>query len=149
MLKVKLKTNFSFVRVSRGFHQLWNVLIDDVADNMSKNIKNNLVNSDSLYKPLAKGTIRARKRGKYWGKERVSPTDSRTPLIQTGSLLDSIKHNKEENSITLNHYGWHHNTGFTAGGAKVPRRPFISEVAKPSFKKFYRTFRRMLKKVGK
>ena len=144
MFDVKLRTNFTFEYVSKNYTKMYNDLINDVADNLGKNIKKNIL--DSPYKPLKPSTIKARRRGKYWDKERVSPTDSIKPLIQTGSLLGSIKHNKSDDTVTMNHYGWHHNTGFTAGGAKVPRRPFISDVASHDFTKFYKLFRKMLNK---
>ena len=144
MYETKIKTNFTFRNVSKNYKKMYDAMIDEIADNLGKNIRKNIL--DSPYKPLSPNTLKARRKGKYWNKERVSPTDGTTPLIQTGSLLNSIKHNKSEDTVTLNHYGWHHNTGFEAGGAKVPRRPFISDVASHDFTRFYRTFRKLLKK---
>ena len=144
MFDVKLKTNFTFKNVSKNYAKIYKVLVNDVADNLGKNIKKNIL--DDKYKPLSLNTLKARRKGKYWGKERVSPTSGTIPLFQTGSLYNSIKHNKADDTITLNHYGWHQNRGFTAGGAKVPRRPFISDVASHDFTKFYKTFRKLLKK---
>ena len=146
MYRLTMLTNFTFKKVSKDFSELYNTLVDDVADNMAENVKENIQNSSSLYKPLANNTLKARRKGVYWGKERVNPTTSTQPLVQTGSLLKSIKYNKGKDTITLNDYGWYQNTGFTAGGANVPRRPFISDVAKPSFNIFYEKFKSMLKK---
>ena len=146
MYELKTTINFTFKKVSTNFQQIFNDLIDDVGDNMGENIKENILNSDKLYKPLSNNTLKARRKGVYWGKERVNPTTSTHPLIQTGSLLRSVKYNKGQDTVTMNHYGVYHNSGFTAGGANVPRRPFISDVAKPSFERFLKKFKQMLKK---
>lgn len=85
----------------------------DYAEITAKNITDGL-------RGLKDASKKARRRGVYWGGERVTPTSSNKPLVYTGRLLESIK--MVDDGIEMMEYGIHHHRGFQG----VAARPFLA-----------------------
>ena len=150
-----IKTNFSFGKLERKLPDILKDIVDEskhiYAEMSAKKIDDGL-------RPLKKASIEARRRGHYWGKRKVAPTQSTKPLIYTGALRDSIK--IHEQGVIMNEYGLHHQKGFTLPqGTPVPPRKFLAmnldaknitgkykETQKKFIKNMYKKIRKALKK---
>ena len=124
--KATWKTNFSFLKLKMGaFHAM-----NNVRDSLGKGSEiETKAAIDKGLRRLRPATIEARKLGKYWGRQRVTPTSDDTPLKYTGELYRSIKWNKDTQSLEMKKYGRHQDAGFAAGGVTVRGRPFIKELS--------------------
>tara|TARA_R100000808_G_C2147789_1_gene155827 strand:+ start:373 stop:858 length:486 start_codon:yes stop_codon:yes gene_type:complete len=99
-------------------------------------------------KELSKATIKARKQGVYWNGARVSPTNRKRALIQTGNLLNSIKYYKAKKELRMADYGMHHEKGFANYNANMTvMRKFITSVSDKKQKKIY--FDKIIKPLKK
>ena len=128
-MKLQIKTTFDFCKLAKKMPEIIKELVDEskmvFAEMSVKNINDGL-------RPLAKASIEARRKGHYWGKEKVNPTSKTRPLDYTRNLIKSIK--LHEQGVIMNEYGLHQNNGFfipmkRAGvtfNQKVKGRPFLA-----------------------
>ena len=127
--KANWKTNFSFLKLKMGVFNAMNNVRDSLGRGSEVETKAAI---DKGLRALRPATIESRLAGKYWGKERgeIYKTSDKTPLKHTGALYKSIKWNKNTQSLEMNKYGRHQDSGFTAGrGITVRGRPFIKELS--------------------
>ena len=124
--KATWTTNFSFLKLKMGAFKAMNEFRDDLGESSVNSTKKAI---DDGLRALRPATLEARKRGVYWGKETVAPTSDTTPLKYTGRLYKSIKWNKTQSALEMNHYGRHQDAGFTAGGVTIKKRPFIKQLS--------------------
>ena len=139
--KATWKTNFSFLKLKMGaFHAM-----NNVRDSLGKGSEiETKAAIDKGLRRLRPATIEARKLGKYWGRQRVTPTSDDTPLKYTGELYRSMKGKNVEGGgeLTMLRYGVLHHKGFkTHSNSMIPNktvepRPFISPSKRTVLKVF-------------
>ena len=130
LVKLQIKTNFSFSKLHNQLDSILNDVVDDAKRLYRASTQENL-KSGKLRK-LRPASIEARKKGHYWGGKKVSPTSSTKPLMYTGRLYNSIKWH--DDGIEMVEYGLRHQEGFgipmkRAGitfNQTVPPRPFLA-----------------------
>ena len=133
LFNISYKKTFSFKKLGEKINNIVKNTVEDIAKQSARQTK---VNIGKVRSPaLSKYTKNRRSLGYGWNGERVTPTNSPKPLIQTGALKKSIKYNKSDNSLEMNHYGRFQNSGFTSilktkymkiNYTSVPPRPFIA-----------------------
>ena len=123
LVKLQIKTNFSFSKLHNQLDSILNDVVDDAKRLYRASTQENL-KSGKLRK-LRPASEKARKKGHYWGGKKVPPTSSTKPLIYTGRLYNSIKWN--DDGIEMVEYGLRHQEGFNiAGGKFIEPRPFLA-----------------------
>ena len=114
--------------VKKSVKSVYNDIGAEVAQKTKKNLREqNFSNWSSHHNDsLSKSTIKSRKQGVYWGGKRVPPTNRKRALIQTGTLLNSIKWYKSKNELRMAKHGIHHEEGFPNFNANMTvMRKFI------------------------
>ena len=130
-VKLKIESNFSFAKLAKEMPGILEKHSTDMGRGSAKSIKTAL--EKGSYQPLEDSTIDIRRRGKS-PSAGFMKTNSKKPLIHTGSLRDSIRVDKE--GIKMHEYGKFQNDGyivkpsgfsnkFHTVGKTVPPRPFI------------------------
>ena len=129
-MKVQVTSNFSFSKLAQALPGILEKHSAGVGVGAAKTIKDAI--KKGKYEPLRKSTIDIRKRGRS-PSAGFMKTNSKKPLIHTGALLRSIRHEKD--GIKIHKYGKLQNDGFiTHPGSMIPGkkvdknkqgRPFI------------------------
>ena len=163
----KIDINFSFGKLARSLDQILENHIGSIKKVAASSARK-VISSGSLEK-LSPGTLYIRKHG--LSPKRPYKTNSKTPLVHTGSLLASIK--EVDEGISMAGYGKYHLQDYTIVdnkftdymmwrhsmymvGTKVPaRNPFIDkkgnlrgeskEVAKKSIKGLYKNLNKAMR----
>ncbi len=129
-MKVDIQANFSFKKLARSWDKIVREHLEKFPPEAAKLTKKKL--ESGRLKPLTPFTLEMRKKGRGWSGKKVGKTSSKRPLNQTGTLLRSIKANK--NALEMKAYGMIQEKGFISmvqsKGMKVkfiqvPPRPFI------------------------
>ena len=124
MFKTKFTATYSFSKLNRSINKIIRESVDDLGQ-VGENILKQRIDS-KLQPPLTEYTKLQRRKGIGWGGKKVPPTTDDTPLKQTGSLYNSLKYIKKDQTIKMNAYGKMHHKGFkNPNGFKVPAREFI------------------------
>ena len=106
-MKLKIKSNFSFTKLSSDMPRLMEKHLQRTATSYAEGARE-MIKSGEL-EALKQSTIDRRK---------ARGTGGTTPLFETGSLFRSLKGTSE--GLEMNEYGiWHHK------GTNRPERPFI------------------------
>ena len=128
-MKLKIRSNFSFSKLARALPGILEKHSASSGVGAVKGIKNAI--KTGKFDELEDSTIDIRKRGRS-PNAGFMKTKSKKPLIHTGRLLNSIRHEKD--GIKMNKYGKYQNEGIKStsdrsiiGGKKVPPRPFIDQ----------------------
>ena len=122
-MKLKIKTNFDFSKLSRQLDKITGQYLAGFAVEAVKGSKDNI--DRGLKPPLEDSTKDIRK----WRTQPPSP-----PLKASGQLYNSIK--PVNNTLEMDYYGWDHHTGFKTHPKSlfpnwtIPARPFIATTAK-------------------
>ena len=115
-MKLKIKTNFSFPRLSSNISKIIQKHTQRTARSSAQGARENI--EKGVSPKLEQSTIDRRK---------ARGTGGTKPLFETGALFRSIKGTSE--GLEMNQYGlWHHK------GEKRPARPFISPSEKTILK---------------
>ena len=133
-MKLKIKTNFSFPKLSSKISKIIEKHTQRTARSSAQGARENI--EKGVSPPLKQSTIDIRKLTR-WGKKTKIATGGTKPLFETGSLFRSIKGTSE--GLEMNEYGKFHHEGFTHTNFKnqtitVPDRPFISPSKKTILK---------------
>tara|TARA_Y100001963_G_scaffold127526_1_gene180972 strand:+ start:18 stop:611 length:594 start_codon:yes stop_codon:yes gene_type:complete len=111
IFNLSYKKTFSFERLSLKIIELAHQTAAEITKESAIQTKKNL--ETKRFKPLAPFTLKMRKEGYGWGGKKVAPTDSKKPLIQTGTLRDSIKYSPSKKAMLIKSYGILQNKGYT------------------------------------
>ena len=155
LVKLKIESNFSFAKLAKEMPGILEKHSTDMGRGSAKSIKATL--EKGSYQPLEDSTIDIRKRGRS-PSAGFMKTNSKKPLIHTGSLRDSIRVDKE--GIKMHQYGKLQNDGFITDpksmipNKKVDRnkqgRPFIDRglaMETPESKKAEEDFSKNIRKA--
>ena len=118
LVKLKIESNFSFAKLAKEMPRILEKHSTDMGRGSAKSIKTAL--EKGSYQPLEASTIDIRKKG---GSPSAGfmKTNSKKPLIHTGSLRNSIRVDKK--GIKMHHYGKLQNDGFiTDPKSMLPNR---------------------------
>ena len=136
-MKLKIRSNFSFSKLARALPGILEKHSASSGVGAVKGIKNAI--KSGKFDKLEDSTIDIRKRGRS-PNAGFMKTNSKKPLIHTGELLNSIRHEKD--GIKMNKYGKFQNDGYIVKPSKrengfslkfhtvgkiVPPRPFIDQ----------------------
>jgi|TARA_R110002020_G_C15955346_1_gene746025 phage gpG-like protein len=126
MFKSKFKTTFSFAKLNRSVNKIVRESVDELGQ-VGENIMKQRIDN-KLQPPLTKFTLMQRRKGIGWMGKKVAATTDDTPLKQTGSLYNSLKYIKKDQTIKMNAYGKLHNDGFPNPNrnlGNIPAREFM------------------------
>tara|TARA_R100001594_G_C3925244_1_gene236747 strand:+ start:143 stop:622 length:480 start_codon:yes stop_codon:yes gene_type:complete len=126
MFSTKITATYSFKKLLSNIDEILSEAEDNLGQAAEKVMKQKI--DSGLKPPLAKFTLKMRKKGVGWGGRKVQPTNSELPLKQTGALYDSLKFDKKTKSINMLAYGKKHHDGFPNPNPKsedVPARRFM------------------------
>ena len=121
---MKFKTTYSFDKLKKKVDSVIEDTLKSSGD-AYKGAMQKILDDGSRLEPLSQIRLDNRKAGVGWMGKPVSPTTDKRPLIQTGTLRNSMRSAKE--GVYMEHYGIEHDSGkfmgFAAG--KIDERPFI------------------------
>ena len=109
----KHKLSFDFGKMARGSNKVIRETLVKIA---KKSVKTSKENIDKGLRPKLKPFTKImRSKGIGWGgKKGATARFGDKPLKQTGTLYNSIRYNKSQNSLEMKAYGLIQNRGFTS-----------------------------------
>ena len=154
-MKLKIRSNFSFAKLASSMPGILEKRAAGAGMGAAKGIK--IALEKGSYQQLEDSTIDIRRRGRS-PSAGFMKTNSKKPLIHTGSLRDSIRYEKD--GVKMNQYGKLQNDGFITDpksmipNKKVDRnkqgRPFIDRglaMETPESKKAEEDFSKNIRKA--
>ena len=120
----KIITTYSFSKLKNKLNSLIENTLKSSGDTYKGSMKK-ILNDGRRLEALTQIRLDNRKAGVGWMGKSVPPTSDKRPLIQTGTLRDSMRSAKE--GVYMEHYGIEHYSGKFMGSTigQIPERPFI------------------------